>query len=114
LIGLSIQKVATPRVAGSSPAGIAIALFALKVEDQDAEPEEGDAADPDQFKRGLERRGLDRRITREGHDDEGQVQNEADPAAREEQQFECGLHALLLSQRNGAGRNPCRAPQLGA
>ena len=50
----------------------------LVFEDQSTEPKERDTTDPQHFERRLDRRGLDRRVARVGHDDEDQVQSQAD------------------------------------
>jgi hypothetical protein len=84
----------------------------LIVEDQSAEPEERNTSYPEQFKRCLERRRLDRRVAREGHDDEDEIQKQAEPTTGEEHQLEqechdfysrIGLHGIPRTGKDAGG-----------
>jgi len=74
-------------------------------EDQSAKPEERHAADPDGLHCGFQRR-TDLRFAIEGHEDEDQVQRQADPAACEEghpeQASHCSIASNALSYLTGA------------
>jgi hypothetical protein len=70
-----------------APTGPALLVF----EDQSAKPEERHAADPDGLHCGFQRR-TDLRFAIEGHEDEDQIQKQADPAACEEGHPEQAFH----------------------